>query len=311
LNTLYRFLGLTRQAVFDYKKRQLAFDEELEELIAQVETIRRDHPGCGVEKMYGILRPELLGRDKFREIFMGLGYGVRRIRNYHRTTIPTHIRYPNLIEGMIVSRPYEVIQSDITYYELRGKHYYIVFIIDVYTREILGHSTSGTMRVEANVKAMKISLKKMSYTPWCSIHHSDRGAQYASGAYVQLLRDNKIHVSMGLKAQDNAYAERINGTIKNEYLKRWVIKDEKDLVKKVNKAVKHYNEQRKHLAFENKFSPIEFRNTLLNLSIQKRPKVIIYAEGNNKIKAMSSRQEFNPKKEPQHHNCPIGLGNEF
>lgn len=305
MNSLYRFLGLTRQAVFDYKKKQNAFDLELTELIVQVDEIRADHPGCGVEKMYDTLRPSLMGRDKFCEIFMSLGYGIRRIRNYHRTTIPTHIKYPNLIEGMLVTRPYHVIQSDITYFELNSQHFYIVFIIDVYTKVILGHATSGHMRTEANLKAMRIALKKMNYIPETVIHHSDRGAQYASTKYTKLLKDNYVNISMGLKAQENAYAERINGTIKNEYLKRWVIKDKKDLVKKVNKAVKNYNEKRKHLAFDNEFSPLEFQKTLLDLNTQKRPKVIIYAEENYKIKATSSRQDFDPKKEPQAHNCPI------
>ena len=280
---------------------------ELAELVVQVDTIREDHPGCGVEKMYDTLCPNLMGRDKFCEIFMGLGYGIKRIRNYHRTTIPTHIKYPNLIEGMTVFRPYQVIQSDITYFELKGKHFYIVFIIDVYTKEILGHSTSNNMRTEANIKAMRMALKKMKYSPLDLIHHSDRGGQYTSNNYLKLLNSNSIYVSMGLKAQDNAYAERINGTIKNEYLNRWMIKDEEDLVKKVNKAVKHYNEKRKHMAFENEFSPIEFKNTLLNLDTQKRPMVIIYAEENYKIKATSSRRDFDPKKEPQAHNCPIGF----
>lgn len=278
---------------------------ELSDLIVQVDTIRVDHPGCGVEKMYDTLRPKLLGRDKFCEIFMGLGYGVKKIRNYHRTTVPTHIKYPNFIEGMTVSRPNQVIQSDITYYELNGRHYYMIFIIDVYTREILAHSTNNNMRAGANVKTLKMALKKMTYSPWDVIHHSDRGAQYASKEYTDLLKSNFINISMGLKAQDNAYAERVNGTIKNEYLKRWDIKDENDLEKKVNKAVKNYNEFRKHMAFENEYSPLEFKNTLLDLSTQKRPKVIIYAEENCKIKATTSRHDFDPKKEPQAHNCPI------
>lgn len=279
-------------------------------MIVQVDTIRVDHPGCGVEKMYDTLRPSLLGRDKFCEIFMGLGYGIRRIRNYHRTTIPTHIKYPNLIEGMIVSRPYQVLQSDITYYEIDGNHFYIVFIIDVYTKEILGHCTSNHMRTEANLKAMRMALKKMDVDLSNTIHHSDRGAQYASKKYVKLLQENNIKVSMGLKAQDNAYAERINGTIKNEYLKRWCV-TERNLENKVNKAVKNYNERRKHMSFKNRFSPLEFKNTLLDLNTQKRPKVIIYAEENYKIKATSSRLDFDPKKEPQDHNCPIELKKEY
>jgi putative transposase len=307
LNSLYRSIGLTKQAVFDYQKRQTAFDLELSELIVQVDTIREEHPGCGAEKMYDTLKPKLLGRDKFCELFMALGYRVQKYRNYHRTTIPTHIKYPNLIQGMQILKPYQVIQSDITYYNINNKFYYIVFIIDVYTREILSHVTSDNLRAEANIKALKLAIKKMDYTGWECIHHSDRGSQYVSNGYIGLLKTNKIHVSMGLVAQDNAYAERINGTIKNEYLNRWKIEDEKDLVKKVNKAVENYNEKRKHQAFRNRYSPLEFKKTLLDLSTQERPKVIIYAEGNYEIKEASSLLNFNPSKEPQALNCPIGF----
>lgn len=88
------------------------------DLINQVDIIREDHPGCGLEKMYRSLQPKYMGRDKFCEIFMDLGYRVRTIKNYRRTTTPTHLNYPNLIEGMEVTRPYQVLQSDITYFYL-------------------------------------------------------------------------------------------------------------------------------------------------------------------------------------------------
>lgn len=107
------------------------------------------------------------------------------------------------------------------------------------------------------------------------IHHSDRGSQYGSKAYVKILNDSGIKISMGLKAQDNAYAERINGTIKNEYLKLWNINDYKDLKIKTRKAVKHYNTKRGHSNLPNDFSPNQFEKLLLNLSIQERPTVII------------------------------------
>ena len=68
--------------------------------------------------MYHILQPKHLGRDKFCEIFMDLGYRVRTMKNYVRTTIPSHINYPNLIQGIELNKPYQVVQSDITYFNL-------------------------------------------------------------------------------------------------------------------------------------------------------------------------------------------------
>ncbi len=291
--------------MFNYRKRQIEFEQELFVLVVQVDAIRKEHPGCGVEKMYKTLQPKYMGRDKFCEIFMSLGYGIKRIRNYHRTTIPSHLSYPNLIEGMSINRPYQVIQSDITYFELGSYFYYLIFIIDVYTREILSHQVSPHMRAESNLKALKQAIRKMEFASGELIHHSDRGAQYGSNIYRKALKEHGICISMGLVAQDNAYAERINGTIKNEYLKRWKIDNEKQLITKTKAAVTHYNEKRKHIAFNNRYSPLEFKRTLLDLNTQKRPKVIIYAEGNRKIKEASSHLDFNPDKEPRAHNCPI------
>ena len=298
---------MSKQAVHQSRKRQLKFDLELMDLVQQADIIRNDHPGCGVEKLYRTLKPQFMGRDKFCEVFMELGYRVKRIQNYVRTTIPSHINYPNLIEGMMVTKPFQVLQSDITYFDLNGKFYYIVFLIDVYTREIIGYHVGENMRAECNVKALKMALKQIS-PEQCKtmIHHSDRGSQYGSKIYRKILKDAGTSISLGLIAQDNAFAERINGTIKNEYLKRWHIRDFKDLKRSIKKAVNHYNQKRLHLAFKNEYSPLGFKKTLVNLDIQKRPKVIIYAEGNYKTKVASSHLGFNPKKEPQAHNCPIG-----
>lgn len=286
--------------------RQNNFDMELIDLVKQVDSIREEHPGCGVEKMYRTLKPEYMGRDKFCDIFMGLGYGIRKVKNYRRTTISAHLNYPNLIEGMLVTAPYKVLQSDITYFELGNRFYYIVFIIDVYTKEVLGYNVCDNMRKEANVKALKMALKQISPEQRKSmIHHSDRGSQYGSNEYTKILKENGIQISMGLKAQDNAYAERINGTIKNEYLNRWYINDFKELERCFEKAVKHYNHKRVHNHLINDYSPIKFKGNLINLSPQERPTVIIYAEGNKKVKVASSHIDFTPREEPLAHNCPI------
>ena len=288
--------------------RQNNFDMELIDLVKQVDSIREEHPGCGVEKMYRTLKPEYMGRDKFCDIFMGLGYGIRKVKNYRRTTIPAHLNYPNLIEGMLVTAPYKVLQSDITYFELGNRFYYIIFIIDVYTKEVLGYNVCNNMRKEANVKALKMALKQISPEHRRNmIHHSDRGSQYGSNEYTEILKENGIQISMGLKAQDNAYAERINGTIKNEYLNRWYIDDFKMLKKRLNEAVRHYNHKRIHNHLINDYSPIKFKKSLVNLSPQERPTVIIYAEGNKKVKVASSHIDFTPREEPLAHNCPIGV----
>ena len=114
---------------------------------------------------------------------------------------------------------------------------------------------------------------------------------------------------MGVIAQDNAYAERVNGTMKNEYLKLWYIKDYSDLKRKLRKAVNHYNQKRVHLAFKNKLTPISFKKSLLNLDIEKRPKVIVYSLGNYNVLADRSFGNLSYNTELVAHNCPIGIMN--
>ncbi len=300
-------MSISKQAIYQARKRQLNFDTELMDLITQADILREEHPGCGVEKMYKTLKPQHLGRDKFCEIFMDLGYRIRTIKNYRRTTIPTHLNYPNLIEGMMVTRPCQVLQSDITYFDIEGVFYYLVFIIDVYTREILGYNVSNNMRKESNIKALKMALKQVNPSEAKEmIHHSDRGSQYGSTAYKRILRDAGIKLSMGMKAQDNAFAERVNGTIKNEYLNLWHINNLRNLQVKTKKAVEHYNTKRQHDNLKGK-TPKEFKSYVLNLNTQKRPMAIIYADGNYKVKVALSHHDFTPKKVPQAHNCPIEL----
>lgn len=309
MNELYRTLGVSKQAVYQALKRQAEFDMELMELIALADRIKDAHPGCGVEKMYKTLQPKAMGRDKFCEIFLSLGYGVQHPKNFMRTTISGDRYFPNLIEGMAVERPYQVIQSDITYFRLKERFYYLVFIIDVYTRQIVGHAISDHLRTEANVLAMRMALSNMDYLEWGLIHHSDKGSQYSSDEYTKLLTAHQIHISMGDVAWENAFAERVNGIIKNEYLNKWEIKDFDDLVKKVKKAIKHYNTKRLHRAFGMKHTPESFFESLVSLDTRKRPTVMIYTEGRKNFSGAFSPSEVSPEKEPQAHICPIEVTN--
>ena len=198
-------------------------------------------------------------------------------------------------------------QTDITYFLVGTQYFYIVFIIDVYTRIILGYQTSDHLRAKANLAALKMAIKNSSGSLANLIHHSDRGSQYISKPYTGLLNKIGVRISMGAKAQENAYAERINGTIKNEYLKYWKPQDFKQLKYMVKKAVTHYNNKRLHDKLPGDVTPFQFEKSLVDLTSQKRPTVIIYADGNYKIKVASSHFDFKPKREPLAHNCPIEI----
>jgi transposase InsO family protein len=177
---------------------------------------------------------------------------------------------------MIVSKPSVIWQSDITYIHAGNRFYYAVFIIDVYTKKIVGYTVSDHMRAVANIKALKMALKD-NQAP--EIHHSDRGSQYIYNGYIALLKANGCEISMAKTAQDNAYAERINRTIKNDYLEYWNPKSFNQLKRMVKKAVNHYNTVRPHNNI-GKLSPVEFEKRLLMKSTFHQQSITIF---NNEI----------------------------
>lgn len=308
-NSLFKVIGVSKQAVNQYEKRLEEKSQKTIQLLEEVDMIRSEHPGCGVEKMYNMLKPNWLGRDRFIELLMSNGYRVQKVRNYIRTTYSVSSNYyPNYISGMQLTDINRLIQTDITYFMIEGKFHYITFIIDVYSRKIIGYAASDNMRVEANIRAMKMALRERKGMYFDKlIHHSDRGGQYNAIEYLALLKKNKITVSMGEKAQDNAYAERINGIIKNEYLRYKTIKTYGELKRELRRSVTHYNAKRPHNSLAKRSTPTDFERNLLSLFRKKRPKVIVYADGNYKIKEASSLLNFRQEKEPQVPNCPIEI----
>ena len=274
MNQLYREIGISKQAVYRYAARQATFDSNMQQLTLEAEELREAHPGCGVEKMYYTLKPDFIGRDRFIDTFMQLGYRLKKIKNYHRTTYAGKIYYPNLIKGMVVDSPGQVWQSDLTYIQVGDRFYYAVFIIDVYSKQIVGYKVSDHMRATANVEALKMALKHHKPP---DIHHSDRGSQYTYKGYLDLLKAHGCKVSMSLIAPENAYAERINGTIKNEYIKHWKPTSFQQLNQQVKRAVNSYNHKRPHDSL-NKLNPIEFEAYWATLEKGNRPLTKIYNE---------------------------------
>ena len=276
MNQFYEGIGISKQAVHQYARRQTVFDHRLMQLMEEADDLREDHPGCGVEKMYYTLKPDFIGRDRFVDTFMQLGYRLKRKKNYRRTTIAGKIYYPNKIKGIEINAPSVIWQSDITYYRVGDKFYYAVFIIDVYTKKIVGYEVSDHMRGTANLKALKMALKD-NKAP--KIHHSDRGSQYTYKSYIDLLKSNTTTISMALSAQDNAYAERINRTIKEEYLDHWKPQTFTQLKSQVKKAVKNYNSKRSH-GHLGKRNPEEFINYWSTLEPEERPVITIFDNEN-------------------------------
>jgi len=307
LNKFYRVIGRSKQAVHQAYIRQQKMEEQLNELILLMDILRSEHPGCGLEKAYDTLNPTFIGRDRFIDKFIEFGYRVKLKKRTVKTTWPGSYKYKNLIEGMIVNRINQILQSDITYILVNEIFYYAVFIIDVYSKRIVAHQVSTHMRAQANMDSLKqvVKLRGRSSMVGC-IHHSDRGTQYGSLAYRKLLDKLKCFLSMGIGAEKNAYAERVNGIIKNEYLQYWKIDSFKDLEVSVEKAVKHYNQKRIHRHLPSKLSPISFEEKWKNSTELQKHREMIH-QPNNFVIRSKQKIFFNQIETANGNFCPLSI----
>ena len=232
--------------------------------------------------MYEQFNPEGIGRDAFISLGLLNGFRLKTIRNPVITTRGVkYSLYPNLIIDKKLTNVNQLWVSDLFYFNLNGKHYYIVLIMDVYSRRILGYSAADNMRAEQNVKALNMALKLRGIAEYDDqlTHHSDRGSQYISEAYTSLLLDYKIRISMCTNVLDNSYMERVNGTIKNSYLKLWPIENELQLKSQfIHRAIDGYN-NRQHQSIGKK-TPIEFETYVKELSQKERPVMKVFTISN-------------------------------
>ena len=278
MKDLYSMLGMSRQNIsqkLSRVQRKAMVADTAVELATQ---IRKDHPVMGSRKMYWKSLYQLpIGRDRCEELLLSRGFRVQFPRNFKRTTYSIgKLYHPNLIEGLKVDGINQVWQSDITYFEVNGKFYYLVFIVDVYSRRIVGWSADHYLWAEANIRALHQAIDSRKEKLEGMIHHSDRGSQYIDKGYSDLLKSHGIKPSMCQYAWQNAYCERVNGIIKNEYLKNWNITDFNSLKKYLNRTVNSYNNERPHQNLPNRMAPGQFEAKLTSGFIDVKPTMKLY-----------------------------------
>lgn len=216
-------------------------------------------PRIGTRKLYYILREEFereeikVGRDKLFKILRSNRLLITKRKRYIQTTNSKHWlkKYSNLIKGLEIDRPEKLWVSDITYVRTDDGFCYLTMITDAYSRKIVGYSVNETLGTEGTIEALKMAIKNRRRSEEL-IHHSDRGIQYCSKEYVEFLEKHKIKISMTEQSDpyENALAERMNRTIKEEFLIIEKFKDYQILKKTVAESVDIYNTERPHLSCE-------------------------------------------------------------
>ncbi|MDE3252944.1 MAG: IS3 family transposase [Bacteroidota bacterium] len=259
---MFRYTNYSKQA-FHQKMDRMLLHREMELLLLPIITeLRADHPGVAARQLYFILRPKGIGRDKFEQICFQNGFKLERLRSWRRTTDSSGvIRFPNLVTGIEFTDVNQLWVSDITYYQIGQRFYYLTFILDNYSRMIVGHSVSKQLLTEqTTLPALQTALQKRKPKRGL-IFHSDGGGQYYCKSFIKLTESFHIKNSMCDVAYENPYAERINGTIKNQYLKGYNPQNYNELVSMTDKAIYNYNYVRPHKSLKNQ-TPAGFEQQL-------------------------------------------------
>ena len=227
--------------------------------LEMVNDIRCRQPKIGVKKLYYLLSEDLqklsskIGRDALFTILRNNLLLVRKKRSRFSTTNSNHDNriYPNLIKGLVVTKPDQVLIADITYIRRIGGFSYLSVVSDLYSRKILGYYVSGNLSLECSLMALENSLRQLNNNEKNDIiHHSDRGIQYSSFRYTDKLKKHKIRISMSAKGNpyDNAVMERIMGILKQEFFLDQTFQNIESIRRAVREAITIYNEERPHLS---------------------------------------------------------------
>lgn len=217
---------------------------------------RKKMPRLGTRKLYYLLKKDFeekklkLGRDKLFEVLRENNLLVRKRKRYAVTTNSRHWlkKHVNLYKEIEVSRSNQVWVSDITYIRAEGGFNYLSLITDAYSRKIVGYSLSKSLDNKGPLGALRMALRQRKSQEHPLVHHSDRGIQYCSSDYTNLLTKHGVKISMGEVGNpyENAIAERANGILKEEFEIGEGFKNYQEAAKHIKESIIIYNQLRPH-----------------------------------------------------------------
>ena len=250
--------GVSRQGFYQRRERQARAAARAEAVLVHVRAVRTRLPRLGTRKLGHKIAPLLrvqgvaCGRDALFTLLRQRGLLIAPKRSYTKTTNSHHRFYchPNLVkDAPKPTAPNQLWVSDITYLPTRQGTVYLSLVTDAFSRRIVGHHVHPSLHTAGCLAALDRAVRGAGRAATGTIHHSDRGSQYASDAYQAARKNAKLRCSMtdGYDCYQNALAERVNGILKDEFL--FVLPDELAQARLlVDQAVHLYNEERPHLA---------------------------------------------------------------
>ena len=233
-------------------KRTNIIAQQEAQLLTAVQAERKVLPRLGTRKLHYLLRQQGLqcGRDKLFKLLGEEKMLILPHKRYVQTTNSRHWlrRYPNIAKEATVTAPEQLWVSDITYLKTTEGNCYLNLVTDAWSRKIVGYAVADNMEAASMIAAYRMALKEKQNKQVSTIHHSDRGLQYCSDVYVSLSQQHKCRISMTENGDpyENALAERMNRTLKEEFGLGEVIKTRQQAYQLVKEAVYLYNHKRPH-----------------------------------------------------------------
>jgi transposase InsO family protein len=241
-----------------------------QQILNIVKKRRKSLPREGVRKLKKSLNEEFnsanlkVGRDtlfnllrKHQMLTLRKKYSARTTNSHHR-----FYKYNNIIKDLEVTRANQVWVSDITYIRTIKGFCYLALITDMHSRKIVGYDLSDSLELNGCVRALNKAIYQAKNIKGL-IHHSDRGIQYCSNVYTQILKRKMIDISMTQEnhCYENAMAERVNGILKDEFYLDQTFMNVAQAKRATKNAINLYNEIRLHLSLDFKTPNMVYKLT--------------------------------------------------
>lgn len=238
-------LGINRSTLYYTPAKASSLELEL---MRHLDELYLEDPTRGTRRMTACLQNMgyTIGRYKVRHLMQQMR--LKTVYCHPRTTImdPARYKYPYLLRNLEITRPNQVWALDITYIPMKRGYMYLLAIMDLYSRYIVGWSLSNTMEAEWVVRTLKTATEQHGKP---QIINSDQGSQFTSDEYISFVKGlETVKISMDGKgrATDNAFIERFFRTIKHEKLYLEELCNGIEVHSACQQFIHYYNQRREH-----------------------------------------------------------------
>ena len=253
VNALCQMTGLSRAGFYRSRLPRRATPVEME-IRDEMQKIAVESPAYGYRRITAELQRRGLDINHKRVLRMMREDNllcVRR-RSFVVTTDSRHCLpiYPNLARQTVPTAINQLWVADITYIRLRTEFVYLAVVLDAFSRRVIGWALGRTLEAELPLAALRMALMERKPQPGL-VHHSDRGVQYASGQYTEVLKQHHAQISMSRKGNpyDNAACESFMKTLKYEEVYRTEYRDFREACAGMGEFLERvYNQKRLHSA---------------------------------------------------------------